>query len=264
MDFFDPRLIRGAIYLTGMVVFLVLELIVPYRPDSVSKPHRWFINIGLTFFNNVVLWLMFGASVLTTARYVSEHNLGLLGYLDAPYWLELLISVVLLDFMLYIWHLLNHMVPVLWRFHRVHHCDKNMDVSTATRFHTGELFLSTILRMALIYTIGADVWAVVAFEALVVVGSQFHHSSLRVPAGFESVWILLFVPPSMHRIHHSVKINERNTNYGTIFSIWDRLCGTMLEGLDQDSIRMGVGGHYDQNKLGFGRLLVMPFTKYVH
>lgn len=263
MDWSSPALVRSFVYLIGLVGFLTLELRDPYRPPSLSKPRRWAINLGLTFFNNVVLWFVFGATVLLGAQYVSDNGLGLVGYLRAPYWLGLIISIVFLDFMLYIWHLLNHVVPALWRFHRVHHCDKNMDVSTSSRFHLGELFLSTIIRIGLIYTIGAGVWAVVIFESLVAAGSLFHHSSLRVPSRFESIWWILFVPPSMHRIHHSVKITERNTNYGTIFSIWDRLCGTMVTSVKQDDIRIGVGGHYDESKLGLTRLLVMPFTRYV-
>ena len=263
MDYTDPRLIRGLVYLAGLTLFLVLELAIPYRPASVSKLRRWGVNLGITLFNNILLWLVFGGVVLATAQYVSANNLGLLGRLDLPYWLNLLITVLFFDFMLYVWHLLNHVVPLLWRFHRVHHCDKNMDVSTATRFHAGELALSTVIRMALIYVIGADVWGVVLFESLVVACSQFHHSSLRAPVWFEAIWWLLFVPPSMHRIHHSVKIKERDSNYGTIFSIWDRFCATMVSQVEQSKIRIGVGGHFDETKLGLGRLLIMPVTRYV-
>ncbi len=263
MDFGDPRLIRGSVYLIGLTVFLAFELVISYRPSSVSKLRRWGINLGLTLFNNILIWLIFGGTVLATAQYVATNNLGLLGQLGLPFWLNLLITVLFFDLMLYVWHLLNHVVPLLWRFHRVHHCDKNMDVSTATRFHIGELALSTIIRMGLIYVIGCDVWGVVLFESLVVVCSQFHHSSVRVPLWFESIWWLLFVPPSMHRIHHSVKIKERDSNYGTIFSIWDRFCATMVSQVDQSEIRIGVGGHFDETKLGLGRLLVMPVTRYV-
>ena len=197
------------------------------------------------------------------AAYVSQNQLGILPYLTAPYWLKVLLVVMFLDFMLWVWHLLNHVVPFLWRFHRVHHTDLNMDVSTATRFHIGELAISTVIKLGLIYLLGADVFMVLLFETLVVASAQFHHSSLKVPLWFEKIWFVLFVPPSMHRIHHSVKIKERDTNYGTIFSLWDKLMGTLLTRVKQEGIRIGVGGHFKEKKLNLQHLLIMPFTRYV-
>ena len=120
-----------------------------------------------------------------------------------------------------------------------------------------------LIKLGLIYLLGADLFMVVLFEVLVVATAQFHHSSLRMPAWFERWYYVLFVPPSMHRIHHSVKIKERNTNYGTIFSLWDRALGTLLTQVDQDRIRIGVGGHYEEGKLNLHHLLAMPFTRYV-
>ncbi|MFH1058144.1 MAG: sterol desaturase family protein [Pseudomonadota bacterium] len=259
----NAPLIRLAIFWGGLALFLLLELAIPYRRPSVSKLKRWLTNLGMTALNSVILAVVFGAAILATSRYVTEHKLGALNQVDLPYWLKLVIAVAFLDFMLYIWHLLNHEVPLLWRFHRVHHTDLNMDVSTATRFHIGELTISAPIKISLIYLIGADPVTVIVFEAGLVLSAQFHHSSLRTPRGFEKAFWLLFVPPSMHRIHHSVKIKERNTNYGTIFSLWDRLMGTMVKDVDQAGIRIGVGGHFEEKKLGLGNLLVMPFTPYV-
>jgi sterol desaturase/sphingolipid hydroxylase (fatty acid hydroxylase superfamily) len=221
------------------------------------------VNLGLTAFNTLVLNLALGAAALGVSAYVSQRGLGFLNAFEAPYWFKFILGLAFLDFMLYVWHLLNHEVPLLWRFHRVHHSDLFMDVSTATRFHLGELLPSAVIKLGLIYLSGADTTLVLSFESLLVLCAQFHHSSLKVPAGFERAFVALFVPPSMHRIHHSVKIRERNTNYGTIFSLWDRIMGTLLMAVDQAGIRIGVGGHFDPAKLGLPRLLVMPFTKYV-
>lgn len=259
----NAPLIRLAIFWGGLALFLLLELAIPYRRPSVSKFKRWAINLGMTALNSVILAVIFGAAILATSRYVTEHKLGALNQVDLPYWLKLLIAVAFLDFMLYVWHLLNHEVPLLWRFHRVHHTDLNMDVSTATRFHIGELSISAPIKISLIYLIGADPLTVIVFEAGLVLSAQFHHSSLQVPWAFEKIFWMLFVPPSMHRIHHSVKIKERNTNYGTIFSLWDRIMGTMIKDVDQAGIRIGVGGHFDEKKLGLGHLLALPFTPYV-
>ncbi len=238
-------MVRGGVFFGGLALFLALELMFPYRKPSVSKARRWFINLGLTAFNSVLLRLVFAGAAVAVSAHVTAHHIGLLHLVELPPWLRLVLTIVFLDFMLWVWHLLNHVVPLLWRFHRVHHTDLNMDVSTATRFHLGELAASECIKLALIYLLGAELLGVVLFEAALVLSAQFHHSSLKAPAWLERLWLVLFVPPSMHRIHHSVVIKERNTNYGTIFSLWDRWLGTLLREVDQAGLKMGVGGHYD-------------------
>lgn len=256
-------LIRLVFFGAGLAFFLAMELIRPYRPSTVGKPGRWFINLGITGINSLILALVVSQGVLGMAAYVSAGKTGFLNAVPGPYWLKVVIGVAVMDFIIYVWHLLNHVVPLLWRFHRVHHTDLNMDVSTATRFHIGELGISVLIKLAVIYAVGMDVLMVLLFETLVILAAQFHHSTMRVSPRFEALWWLLFVPPSMHRIHHSVKIAERNSNYGGILSLWDRIMGTMVTAVDQDRIKIGVGGHYDASKLGLGRLLVMPFARYV-
>jgi sterol desaturase/sphingolipid hydroxylase (fatty acid hydroxylase superfamily) len=136
-----------------------------------------------------------------------------------------------------------------------------MDVSTASRFHIGELSISAVIKIGLILLLGADLVGLILFEILVVLTSQFHHSSLKVPVWFERIYQIFFVPPSMHRIHHSVVIKERDSNYGTIFSIWDRALGTLTSNVDQAKLRIGVGAYQRADKLYFHQLLWMPFTK---
>ena len=248
-------------FLVGLLFLLVLELRFPYRPASLSKTKRWINNLSLTLFNRVLLHLIFSASVVGALGYVQTHKLGLLNMIEAPSWIKTLVTVAFMDFMLYIWHLLNHQVPFLWRFHRVHHSDLNMDVSTATRFHIGELAISAVIKISIIFFLGASPLGVLIFESAVVLCAQLHHSSLRVPKWFETIFWIFFVPPSMHRIHHSVIIKERNTNYGTIFSLWDRFLGTLLSHVDQASIRIGIGAYHNPEKLNFHQLLLMPFTR---
>lgn len=255
-------MVRIAFSIGGLLLFLLIELAGPYRQPTVSKSKRWFINLGMTIFNNILLFIPAGF-LLGAASYADKQGFGVLNMIDLPWFFKMLITVIFMDFMLYVWHLLNHEVPLLWRFHRVHHCDLNMDVSTATRFHFGELFISIIIKASLIYYLGADVLGVLIFETALLLSAQFHHSSMRIPWGFEKKWWLLFVPPSMHRIHHSVRMKERDSNYGTIFSIWDRIFGTMVSDTDQDLIKIGVGGHFKEEKLNLQHLLVMPFTSRV-
>jgi len=255
--------IRLLLFWGGLFFFFSLELLFPYRPSSVSKLKRWINNISFTIFNSILLNLIFSAAIISTAAYVQTNGLGILNLIEGPAWLKILATVAFMDFMLYVWHLLNHEMPFFWRFHRVHHSDLNMDVSTATRFHIGELAISAVIKICIIFFLGASYLGVLIFESAVVLCIQFHHSSLKVPGWFESIWWIFFVPPSMHRIHHSVVIKERDTNYGAIFSIWDRMLGTMLTNVDQKRIRIGVGAYHNPDKLNFHQLLVMPFTKSV-
>lgn len=257
----DAPIIRFPIFFGGLLLFLILEFILPYRPSSISKAKRWIINLLIVGFNNIFIYLIFSAAIAATLSHVELHRGGVLNMLHTPYWLKVLITIVFLDFIQYVWHLLNHEMPLLWRFHRVHHCDLNMDVSTATRFHIGELVISSVIRISLIFSLGADLLILVIFDSISVFSTQFHHSSLKVPKWFETLFWILFVPPSMHRIHHSVVIKERDSNYGVIFSLWDRILGTLTTRTDQDKIKIGVGAYQRQEKLNIHHLLLMPFTR---
>ncbi len=256
----QAALARAGLVWGGFAVFLGLELLAPYRPGTVPKAGRWVTNISLTVLNGAVLNLLFGSAILATTAYVGREQQGLLYLWGLPGWARIAAAVVFLDFMLYVWHLLNHEVPLLWRLHRVHHSDVNMDVSAATRFHLGELTVSAVIKLGLVYFLGVRLSELLVFETLLVASAQFQHSSVRVPRALERAWWVLFVPPSMHRIHHSVIIRERNTNYGTIFSLWDRMLGTLLTGVDQGRIRIGMGAYRDPTRLGLVHLLRMPFT----
>ncbi|MGA1791688.1 MAG: sterol desaturase family protein, partial [bacterium] len=209
----------------------------------------------------LLLYLLFSMAIFRTSEYVMHHQSGILHLLNLSYWAKLLIVAAFFDFVLYVWHFLNHKMPLLWRFHRVHHSDLNLDVSSASRFHIGELGISAMIKIGFIFFLGADMFMVLIFESAVVLFTQFHHSSLKVPGWFESIYWTLFVPPSMHRIHHSVVIKERDSNYGAIFSFWDRIFGTLRRDEDQEKIRIGMGAYQRPETLNFVRLLWMPFTR---
>ena len=237
--------IKLILYWSGLAFFLLLELRESYRPATVSKLQRWLTHLPLSIANGLFYHMVYTAplGLLLLQNEAGRH--GLLNSYDLPYWLKMLFTILILDFVIYIWHLLNHEVPLFWRFHRVHHSDLNMDASTANRFHLGELLFSGLLRLAVVYTFGLPAAGYILFEILANLSIQFHHSSIRMPADFEKRWMLLFVPPSMHRVHHSVKIRERDSNYGVLFSLWDRLLGTLTQGVDQDGIVIGLGEQLD-------------------
>jgi sterol desaturase/sphingolipid hydroxylase (fatty acid hydroxylase superfamily) len=245
----------------GLAFYLLLERLIPFRLPSVSTARRWLDNIGLAVFNGLLLNLMFAIPIFKAAQYVTQNRLGVFHLVTLPGWLRILVTVVFLDFMLYLWHFINHEIPLFWRFHRVHHSDLNLDVSTASRFHLGELIISAVIKLSLVFFLGAELVGLILFEILVVLTSQFQHSNIRLPEWFEKIWLVLFVPPAMHRIHHSVVIEERNTNYGTVVSLWDKMLGTFLYRVDQTRIKIGVGAYPKPEKVRFPHLLVMPFTR---
>lgn len=255
------EIIKPLLYWGGVAVFLLLELRYSYRQNTVSKRARWFANLPLSIVNGVFYHVLFAGSITMLLVATGRNEHGLLNLVSMPFGLRVVLGVLLLDFSIYLWHLLNHVVPLLWRFHRVHHSDMNMDVSTANRFHVGEILLSGLVRLAVIHLFGIPLLSYLVFEVLVNLSIQFHHSSIRVNDRFQRVWALLLVPPFLHRIHHSVKIRERDANYGVILSVWDRVLGTLVTDVDQESIVIGIGSHREFERLGFWRLLMMPFTR---
>lgn len=250
------------LYWAGVLAFMVSEHFFAYRPPTVSLWRRWLTNLPLSVVNGAVYHLLYASIIFAFIRSAQAGQTGLLNAVALPPWLKLVAGVLILDFFIYLWHLLTHALPLLWRFHRVHHSDLNMDVTTANRFHLGEFLFTGLIRIAVIYTFGIGLEAYIIFEILVNLAVQFHHSSIRLPVWLERAWALLFVPPFLHRIHHSVRIKgERDSNYGVIFSLWDRISGTLTKETDQEKIVIGIGSHRDFNNLGFWRLLAMPFTR---
>ncbi len=253
--------VRFILFFAGLIIFFAAELFCSYRSPGESKFSRWITNLSTAGINSLALNILFSAMIAEAGSGALDKKYGLLNRLDLPFLLKLISVILIMDLMLYVWHLLNHVVPFLWRFHRVHHSDLNMDVSTATRFHAGELMISALIKIGLMNALGIDLIQNALFESAIVLAAQIQHSSIKVPAAFERAYILLFVPPSMHRVHHSVIIRERNSNYGTIFSIWDRLFRTLKMNVDQEKLKIGMGTYRDPAELGIINLLLMPFTK---
>jgi sterol desaturase/sphingolipid hydroxylase (fatty acid hydroxylase superfamily) len=193
------------------------------------------------------------------AALVEQRGWGLLGRLrHGP--LRTLLSLVLLDYTLYVWHVLTHRVPLLWRFHAVHHVDLDLDTSTAVRFHFGELALSIPWRATQIAAIGVSTRDLRIWQQALLVSILFHHSNLRLPAAAEHVLSALVMTPRLHGIHHSNEEAERDSNWSSGLTIWDWLHGTLHTGVPQQSITIGVGGYDNPADVTLPRILEMPFT----
>ena len=187
---------------------------------------------------------------------------GLFNALDWPLWLEFLLAVLIFDFAIWAQHLITHKVPVLWRLHRVHHADRDMDVTTAIRFHPVEIALSMGLKIGLVYLIGPSVIAIVVFEILLNGTAMFNHANLRLPLGVDRLLRMVLVTPDMHRVHHSVHRHEHDSNYGFSLSLWDRLFGTYIAQPEKGHDEMIVGLQWqDERPAKLGWLLALPFFR---
>lgn len=239
---------------------LLLEALIPRHPTVDSKPRRLGINFSLTGIDILVVKLFLGAAAVGTAQFAQEKGWGLMNYLELTPALEGIITVVFLDLMIYFQHVLVHMVPFFWRFHAVHHSDRDLDVSSGLRFHPVEILGSMIYKMGLVLALGPAPIAVMIFDAILNGMAQFSHSNIRLPVPLDRVMRWLVVTPDMHRIHHSVEVNETNSNYGFNLSIWDRTLGTYLRDAKkpQPEIVIGLKAFPKNEDVSFVKLLMMP------
>ena len=210
-------------------IFLVMaawEVLAPRRTRTLSRLVRWTNNLGLVALNTVVVRLIFPAAAVGMAAYASARDWGLLNHYDVPYWLAVVVAVVVLDFVIWLQHVMVHAIPVLWRIHRVHHADLDYDLTTGTRFHPIEIVLSMLIKFATIMVLGPPIVAVIIFEVILSGMAMFNHANVSLPAAVDRVVRWFVVTPDMHRVHHSIEDDETNSNFGFNLSCWDRLFGT--------------------------------------
>ena len=194
-------------------------------------------------------------------RWSAQEPFGLIHLAALPPWAEFALSFLLMDLAFYYWHLANHRVPFLWRFHNVHHIDPELDVSTAFRFHFGEIAFTSAFTLVQVSAIGPSVWAFAIYQLAFQAEVLFHHSNLRLPIGFERLLSKIIVTPRMHGIHHSQVQRENNSNFGTVFTFWDRLHRTLGLNIPQSEIIVGIPAYSLPNDNRVGTALLMPFRK---
>lgn len=205
------------------------EFAAPRRRLTVPKLLRWANNLALIMLNSVLLRALFPAAAVGVAAFAARQSWGLLNYFAVPLWMTIPVSVVLLDFVIYLQHVMFHAVPLLWRLHRVHHADLDIDVTTGARFHPIEIVLSMLIKAAVILVLGPPAVAVVIFEVLLNATSMFNHGNVRMPPALDRVLRLILVSPDMHRVHHSIEEEETNSNFAFNLSMWDRIFGTYCD-----------------------------------
>ncbi|MBW3638222.1 MAG: sterol desaturase family protein [Armatimonadetes bacterium] len=226
--------------LGGLFLLLWSQWKYPLRYQHFAPLRRIARNLVFAAPAFLVLRLLLIPIPLWAATWAAQHNFGLFHWLPLPAVLSGVLGIVLFDYAYYWWHIASHRAPLLWRFHNVHHTDLDMDVSTATRFHFGELLFSVIWRTAFVFVTGIAPLTLIVFEILFECAAQFHHSNWRLPLGIERPLNRIFVTPRMHGVHHSIVQRETDSNWGTIFSWWDKLHHSLHIDIPQDAITIGV------------------------
>lgn len=239
--------IRLGFFFGIFAVMAIWEVLAPRRALTVSKTVRWVNNLGLVFLNSLILRFLFPAAAAGMAAFASQQGWGILNYYDTPPVIAVIAAVVILDFIIYLQHVMVHAIPLLWRLHRVHHADLDYDVTTGARFHPVEIILSMLIKFATIVVLGPPVVAVIIFEVLLNATAMFNHSNVRLPPGLDRVLRWFVVTPDMHRVHHSVEDDEANSNFGFNLPWWDRLFGTYRDQprAGHENMRIGIHTYRD-------------------
>jgi len=256
-------MVRLGFFALVFIIMLAWELLAPRRNPSVSKPLRWLNNLGLFALNSVVLRLLFPAAAVGIALSVGEMGWGLFNLLTLPFWFEIVAAVLLLDLAIYLQHILMHRAPLLWRLHRVHHADLDIDLTTGSRFHTIEIIVSMLIKGVVILLLGPALIAVLVFEVLLNGMAIFNHANVSLPPAVERVVRYLLVTPDMHRVHHSTVKRETDSNYGFNLSIWDRMFRTYIDQpeMGHDKMTIGIAEFRDAKQvIQLPGMLALPFV----
>ena len=238
----SEELIRIGSYLSVLGIMATWELVAPRRPLTASKLCRWGGNLTIVILNTAIARLFLTGGVVGIAAMTQGREWGFFNAVEWPHWLEIGLAIVLLDFIIYWQHQVFHHVPILWRFHMMHHSDLDLDVSSGVRFHPAEIVISTVVKAAAVTMVGVAPLAVVIFEVILNSTALFNHSNVRMPLWFDRMLRYAIVTPDMHRIHHSTEVRETNSNFGFNVPWWDRLFGTYCAepALGQTGMKIGL------------------------
>lgn len=253
---------RMAILVGGLLIFWIIEGAIPLLPLRYKKTKfkHAVVNFGFTLLHLVIHTLL-AILIVKLSDWCMHQNFGLVYWFNAGIGMTIVIGVLALDFSSWLVHLVMHKVSVLWRFHLIHHSDNNVDVTTGLRHHPGDSLLRGVFFLLLIFVSGAPMYSVMIYQTLVVLSTAFTHANISLPKKLDSTLSYVFVSPNMHKVHHHWKQPFTDSNYGAVFSIWDRLLGTFMK-LDPKHIRYGLDRYYPNEKdEDFISLLKKPFQK---
>ncbi|MEO3416722.1 sterol desaturase family protein [Roseovarius sp. CAU 1744] len=261
----NEALIRLAIFIGLFALFAMTEAALPRRKRTQPRGSRWLTNWAIVILDTITLRLLALALPLLAvgaALDAQTQGWGLMNAFHLPLWLAIVLTVLIFDLAIWAQHLVTHKIPFLWRFHRVHHADRDIDVTTAIRFHPVEIALSMLLKIGLVYLLGPPAIGIIIFEIVLNGTAMFNHANIKLPGPVDAVIRRVLVTPDMHRVHHSIFRHEHDSNYGFALSIWDRLFGTYIAQPEQGHDRMTVGLEWqDESPSRLGWSLMLPFRK---
>jgi sterol desaturase/sphingolipid hydroxylase (fatty acid hydroxylase superfamily) len=255
--------IRLAAFLGVFAAMAAWEAAAPRRARATTRRARWPGNLGIVAVDTLLVRLVAPTSAVALAALAQSRGWGVLGALALPSWLEVVVAVALLDLAIWAQHVVFHRVPALWRLHRMHHADLDLDVSSGARFHPLEILLSIAIKFMVIVALGAPALAVLIFEVALNACSMFNHSNVAIPARVDATLRRLLVTPDMHRVHHSARRDETDSNFGFCLPWWDRLFGTYREAprAGHDGMTIGLPEFRDPGELRLDRMLTQPFRE---
>ena len=255
----EPQL-RLIVFLGVLVAMALWEVAAPRRRQEIPRVIRWTNNLGLVIIDTIVLRLSFPILAVGLALIAQDRGWGLFNIIEAPAWVAVLGSIVVLDLVIYLQHVIFHAVPALWRLHRMHHADLEFDVTTGLRFHPVEILLSMGIKLAVVMALGPPAVAVLIFEVLLNATAMFNHSNIRLPMLVDRFLRLIVVTPDMHRVHHSVIPEETNSNFGFNLPWWDRLLGNYKAQpkAGHEEMLIGIEQFRTTRDLWLDRMLVQP------
>ncbi len=264
IDFFAdvPLVFRTSILLGGIVLFWILEGIIPLYSFNYKKGRHAFLNLLFTT-TTAIIGFGFAFLLLKSTEIVNEFQFGVIHFFELPLFVEVIISLLILDLVgAYLVHFVEHKVPWMWKFHVIHHSDKNVDVTTGLRHHPGETVFRILFTILGVYVSGASIGIVMLYQSLSVLFAHITHANISLPQNLDRIISYLFVTPNMHKVHHHYKQPLTDSNYGNIFSIWDRIFGTYTFVNDSKSLVYGIDTHINDSKIdSFTNLLLIPFKK---
>jgi len=256
--------LRLAAFAISFALLAAVEVLTPRRRRIIGRRRRWIGNLGLVVAATILVRAVPFASALAMAELADDRGWGLLRAVGpVPLWMGVAASIVFLDLAVYLQHVLFHALPALWRLHRVHHTDPELDVTTGVRFHPIEILLSAGFKGAVVGALGAPVLGVIVFEIVLNAGSLWSHANLRLPGTADRLLRIVVVTPDMHRVHHSIDRVETDSNFGFTLSWWDRLLGSYRAEprMGHEAMAVGVAGFAVRDVLGLGRLLLQPIVR---
>ena len=261
----SDTILRLTFFLSILFILIIAEIFLPKKNRIHKRKDRWITNGLITLINTAsvnIVHIAIPLIAIVAAVDVSNGKLGLFNVTNFPIWIEIILTVIILDLIIWGQHFLSHKIPFMWRFHRMHHTDRDLDVTTAVRFHPFEIIFSMFIKITAIYILGASAIAVIIFEIILNGMAMFNHANLRIPLRIENILRKFIVTPDLHRIHHSIYIDEHNKNFGFSLSIWDKIFKCYLDQPRDGHKDMKLGLKWQNDKpTKLGWSLWIPFKK---